>query len=96
MIATGPGLPCPKCAHAESDVRDSRPGDGYIRRRRRCRVCATKWSTIEWAVEGLGHTGPEPVLRALQLRAAVDRLPAHKREIVLLLVAAFAADEVKT
>lgn len=96
MIATGPGLACPRCGGAVSAVVDSRPGDGYIRRRRKCIApeCRERFSTSEMMV--ISSRGESDSFRPLRLQIALDKLPAHKRDLVLSLVAAFAADEVKT
>lgn len=99
MIATGTGLACPRCGSDKTGVKDSRNCLGGIRRRRYCLTC-TEWnrfSTIEIPL------GPEvdladraPIVRTLELLGTIYKLPSHKRELVLSLVAAFAADEVKT
>lgn len=96
MIATGAGLMCPKCGSKETAVKDSRAGIEMIRRRRQCMACPepVRFSTIEIMVNG-----PDmprfPVDRGIRLQAQIDSLPSHKREIVLSLIAAFTADEVK-
>lgn len=98
MIATGDGLLCPKCGSAATAVCDSRAGPGFIRRRRKCTTC-TEWnrfSTLEMIVESpRHHYVPEPIFQALKLQSAIDALPPRKRDLVLGLVAAFTADEVK-
>jgi transcriptional repressor NrdR len=40
---------CPFCAHAESQVKDSRPSedDSSIRRRRQCNECGARFTTFE-------------------------------------------------
>lgn len=37
---------CPKCK-ANALVKDSRPGQGYVYRRRRCESCDFRFSTVE-------------------------------------------------
>ena len=43
------------CCGKRSDVKDSRPGRGTLRRRRKCAVCGARWSTVEVALSD----GPE-------------------------------------
>lgn len=38
---------CPRCGSDNNTVSDSRPGRFGRRRRRRCNVCPTAWTTIE-------------------------------------------------
>lgn len=40
-------MKCPYCNSSESQVKDSRPVDGTIRRRRTCDTCGAKFTTIE-------------------------------------------------
>jgi transcriptional regulator NrdR family protein len=64
---------CPKCAGI-SDVKQSRMTDcGVMRRRRKCRKCATPWTTYEVGQEDW---------RALQnLRDAGQVMAAARREL---------------
>jgi hypothetical protein len=39
--------PCPSCRASTSDVTDSRAWHGQVKRRRKCRACAHRWSTLE-------------------------------------------------
>ena len=99
MIAIGAGLVCPKCGGKETAVTDSRAGANFIRRRRKCVAC-TEWNrftTVEVTLTTkVDFLQPMTVRIASDVQAVIDALPSHKREIVLSLVAAFAADEVKT
>lgn len=51
--------PCPKCGTRSADVVDSRAGgDGrgrYIRRRRRCVACTSRFTTYEIELTGRGE-----------------------------------------
>ena len=38
---------CPACANGETQVTDSRPWNGMIKRRRRCPVCGFRMGTVE-------------------------------------------------
>ena len=38
---------CPFCDHADTRVTDSRPEEEGIRRRRECRECGRRFSTLE-------------------------------------------------
>lgn len=40
-------MKCPSCGSRETTVKDSRPLDSTIRRRRQCRTCHHRWTTIE-------------------------------------------------
>lgn len=40
-------IPCPKCSHGASKVIDSRPMNGYMRRRRTCGSCKFRFNTYE-------------------------------------------------
>lgn len=41
------GLDCPACGNRESEVIDSRPTRGRIRRRRVCSSCSGRFTTVE-------------------------------------------------
>lgn len=47
------GIGCPICGHEESSVADSRPSDGYIRRRRKCLKCGGRYTTREMVESNL-------------------------------------------
>lgn len=38
---------CPKCKSNNIEMRDTRPSNGSIRRRRMCLDCKTRWTTYE-------------------------------------------------
>lgn len=40
-------ITCEKCGLANSSVIDSRPTDGFVRRRRVCLSCKNRWTTYE-------------------------------------------------
>lgn len=40
-------MQCPRCAHTQSVVTDTRSGEKSIRRRRRCSACRHRFDTIE-------------------------------------------------
>lgn len=42
--------PCPGCGNSQSDVMESRESPLGLRRRRQCRSCAHRWSTVEVAL----------------------------------------------
>lgn len=89
MIATGAGILCPACGSTDSDVVDSRPGQNYIRRRRRCKTCVpvVRFTTVELTVEGLG-VGSQMIPRALQFEADLSSLRPHERSIIIGMLAA--------
>ena len=41
-------MKCPQCGHSKSFVKDSRPAEEYIYRRRECFVCNHRFSTSEF------------------------------------------------
>lgn len=41
------GIQCPKCQSARMDVIDTRPGDECTVRRRKCRGCGHRFTTVE-------------------------------------------------
>ena len=41
-----------ECGHKNSKVTDSRPAKGYIRRRRECKDCGERYSTVEIITTG--------------------------------------------
>jgi len=45
--ATGDGLECPACGQDGSGVTNSRVYNGTIHRRRQCRSCGHRYSTVE-------------------------------------------------
>lgn len=44
-------MECPLCKNLGSDVKDSRPCLGLIRRRRQCQVCKHLFSTREYVTD---------------------------------------------
>ena len=42
---------CPACGPSKADVADTRPRNGIIHRRRVCRSCSHRWSTVEVPTE---------------------------------------------
>lgn len=44
---------CGNCGADDSQVKDSRPIDGSIRRRRICTVCGNRWTTYEMHQDSL-------------------------------------------
>lgn len=67
------GIPCPNCGYPESGVVDSRANKDYIRRRRVCDRCGTRFRTHE----RLDPDWDENTCTAIDL-------PEHKTEPVLL------------
>ena len=60
-------MKCPKCSNTESEVKDSRPHQDWIRRRRKCCGCAHLFTTYERIEKEVETLKPESVsrLRAL-------------------------------
>jgi len=61
-------MQCPKCGDTESEVKDSRPHQDWIRRRRKCSACAHLFTTYERVEKEQETLKPESVVR---LRALV-------------------------
>lgn len=83
MIATGPGLACPGCG-GPTTVTDSRGGEGYIRRRRKCLdpACATpRFSTLESMV-GESVANPE----WMRLGRRIGGMSPARRQVVMFLI----------
>lgn len=69
---------CPQCDSADSQVRDSRPSDIGVKRRRYCPHCETRWTTYELSVTEIENirTLREEIESSIQrMRALADRLP---------------------
>ena len=49
-------MKCPNCGSREITVKDSRPLDTTIRRRRQCLTCHHRWTTIEAAIDDNAST----------------------------------------
>lgn len=63
------GLRCLECGHPNSTVRDSRPRDRAIRRRRVCLKCGHRWTTWEIPAD------------AASLLDEIERIPEMLRTI---------------
>lgn len=61
-------MKCPKCSSTESEVKDSRPHQDWIRRRRKCHGCGHLFTTYERVAPEAETLKPESVSR---LRALV-------------------------
>ena len=56
-VKTSDALICPKCGEVDNGVTDSRDDGKTKVRRRLCRLCGTKWSTVEVRIEGTEKEG---------------------------------------
>lgn len=90
MKATGQGVVCPGCGSPDTGVKDSRSGEGCIRRRRHCNGCGQRFSTVEIAVSEAGPaeraSALDPVERAMRLRASIDAIPEKPRDAIFELI----------
>lgn len=81
-------LPCPKCgAVTSSSVIDSRTGQGtgpaFIRRRRVCRLCATRFTTHETIVQKPAPVVPvELDVTGMSLPEIGNELLFHRKKTV--------------
>jgi hypothetical protein len=84
---SGNGIPCPCCGIRLSEVTDSRPAEGVIRRRRKCR-CGFRFTTWEVPYD------PRDLslsVAAQELRDIADRLEPPEPRGVPIPRKAFAA-----
>lgn len=81
------GLPCPKCGHDETAVVDSRPQDGFIRRRRRCAACRLRFTTHERYE--LDYSAAQQ-RHGMALYATLHRVPIEARDLIVRLIEAVA------
>jgi hypothetical protein len=58
-------MKCPSCGSREITVKDSRSLDTTIRRRRQCRTCHHRWTTIEAAVDDAASTTKQELAEEL-------------------------------
>lgn len=67
-------LLCPRCGTGRVAVTDSRPSAKTIRRRRMCRACGYRWSTIEVEPNSVEGVISELAGRLRAAREAYDAL----------------------
>lgn len=56
-VKTSDALICPKCGYEDNEVINSRDDGKTKIRRRQCRLCNTRWSTVEVRIEGTEKEG---------------------------------------
>ncbi len=66
-----PSLVCPSCGHRVSAVTNTRAREGYIYRRRKCRLCGELFTSTETLVADL-ETLIKSVDSAQRLRTALN------------------------
>ena len=79
MKPTGDGIACPHCGSIDHAVKDSRPGPGYLRRRRYC-VCGQRFTTVEIEVNDFRRGAP--YLPALDLQRKLNAMPDRQRKLI--------------
>jgi|GEM_PF-2939814 len=82
------GVLCPACGSTEHQVRDSRPIEGGIRRRRRCRACQNRFTTYE--VHGLDKV---TFADLLQFDAMLSRLDPEEIALLRAMLQRFLRDK---
>lgn len=82
------GVSCPLCGCGESEVKDSRPTLGAIRRRRRCGHCHQRYTTFE----SVAHFGPVTWATVMKTCQALERLPTQQRTLLMALMRQLARD----
>lgn len=76
---------CPHCRHDKHEVKDSRPHEEWIRRRRACLECDFRWTTYESQIPiGCGFKLDE----TLHLMEDYESLDIKDREAVRRVIAA--------
>lgn len=86
------GLSCPGCGSTADEVRDSRKGPGFIRRRRRCLGCERRFTSIEmvFGMAGESFQGKkDPFVEAAAWHRAIVAMSPEHRRIVNDLIRAF-------
>lgn len=79
MKPTGPGISCPVCGSTDHAVKDSRPGNGYWRRRRSCK-CGERFTTIELEAPNVRPGAPH--LPGLDLERKLQAMSQRQRKII--------------
>jgi transcriptional regulator NrdR family protein len=75
-----PGVHCPSCGSGRTSVRDTRPRDHVIWRKRRCRACGENFSTYEFTEAEVPSMQRRPRDAIQTLRAMALRIVAHADE----------------
>jgi len=81
MKAYGTGIVCPHCQCPDTEVKDSRPADAYIRRRRLCMKCFGRFTTYE-VVKG----DDENMKWLLNMHHVLECMSPRNRTLVLELI----------
>lgn len=79
------GVRCPACGHSESTVVDSRAASYGIRRRRRCKLCGLRSTTVEVLKED-----SRAVIAAFKVANLLSMLPPYRRLTVERMILALA------
>lgn len=75
MSKPAPGLQCPSCgATTRLDVKDSRPRENAIHRRRHCRKCGERFSTYEFSEAEIPSMSRSPRDALKSLRAMAQSI----------------------
>lgn len=75
-----PGVHCPNCGSTTSIVKDTRPRDRVIYRRRKCMRCKDTWATYEFPEAEVPSMQRHPRDALKALRAMALRIVAHADE----------------
>lgn len=68
------GIPCPNCGSHDAGCMDSRPQEGYRRRRWKCNGCNERFTTHETIAEELSPFYRDSILDALKsAKAAIEK-----------------------
>lgn len=80
MKSTGEGIECPVCGSTDHQVKDSRGGIGYWRRRRACTACDERFTTVEVHVPHPRHGAP--YMPGIDLQRQLNAMPDRQRKLI--------------
>lgn len=86
-MKVGNGVVCPNCGSDAHEVKDSRPGDRAIRRRRHCKVCFARFTTYE-----VQAAHADALEKAIYFGEVFMQIPVERRRIIEKLIVEFGCD----
>lgn len=81
----GAGVQCPACGHTDLEVKDSRAMSYGIRRRRRCKLCGLRCTTVEVLKQDSAS-----VMAAFKVAHLLALLPPYRRVVIERMVLSLA------
>ncbi len=88
MRKTNTAIACLECRSRKIIVIDTRfmAEEGYIRRRRKCEDCESRWSTYEVPLETMHRAVPEPYRSIMKV---IDGWPGHRIRALVAFIKTF-------